>query len=362
MRKKGVVLVALLIISIITLFVNLSLLESHVDTDFHNYELLESNHPYILIVGNNGFNTYSFPGNGSSSNPYLIKDLIIEADGFTGIFISDTSVHFIIRNCTILSTNFGLAFEEVEGLNSQIYNNTFWSENYEGIFTYHVNNLTFYQNTVKYSSKGFRLSSSHNITIADNIIQENRLHGVELTSFAHNISIYGNSFLGNNINGDSQGRDDSQDSNWANLVSHTGNLWSDYDHSGPYELDGTAYNVDLYPQYVAYTVTGIPDFPISDETSQPTGTTTSNGNGGTKIDWGEIGFSLLIYGAYPGSLFFVIVLVAIKKRKTNIRFWKNVRYLGIPLEPKNKRIKQAVDKNFNLLSNCLLYTSPSPRD
>ncbi len=61
-------------------------------------------HDGIYINSNETFEYFAtlegWMGNGSSSNPYIIQDYLINTTS-TGIHISGTSVHFIIRNCLL---------------------------------------------------------------------------------------------------------------------------------------------------------------------------------------------------------------------------------------------------------------------
>ncbi len=55
----------------------------------------------IHITSNADFDTYDSGGDGSSSDPWVIEGHTIDASGDHGIWIEDTSDHFIIRNCTV---------------------------------------------------------------------------------------------------------------------------------------------------------------------------------------------------------------------------------------------------------------------
>jgi parallel beta-helix repeat protein len=67
--------------------------------------LMYGNHAPIRIVGDNDFLSENgvTGGTGTVEDPFLIENWIIISDGSSsqGIFISNTTVYFIIRNCTI---------------------------------------------------------------------------------------------------------------------------------------------------------------------------------------------------------------------------------------------------------------------
>ena len=63
------------------------------------------NHSPIRIIGNDQFTEENgvTSGSGTVDDPYIIENWVIVSDGSAsqGIFINNTDVHFIIRNCTI---------------------------------------------------------------------------------------------------------------------------------------------------------------------------------------------------------------------------------------------------------------------
>ena len=79
-------------------------------------------HGEIVIDGNNDFIPANgvVGGNGTPSNPYIIEGWEIE--GYTGISISNSQVHFIIRDVYINSRNFGITLANVN--NGRIENAT----------------------------------------------------------------------------------------------------------------------------------------------------------------------------------------------------------------------------------------------
>jgi len=61
-----------------------------------------TNHVPILIDGNDDFVSQGWPGSGTSGDPYIISGLNITYDnGMILISITDTTVHFVIRDCYI---------------------------------------------------------------------------------------------------------------------------------------------------------------------------------------------------------------------------------------------------------------------
>ena len=88
-------------------------------------------------------------GEGTYQIPYLIKDFRIYSYPESGIKIENSSVYFIIQNCTIVSTH-----------------------NVAGLDLINVNNSRIYNNTCLYTYYGIRLESCYNNIIDDNDISD----------------------------------------------------------------------------------------------------------------------------------------------------------------------------------------------
>ncbi len=152
--------------------------------------------PPISIYGDTDFANQAMVngwlGNGSKSNPYIIKDLIIDGGGKNnGISISNTKVYFKLSNNTITNTSRGifLYFSGNSTVNGNFVNKT---RDY-GVFLYFSGNSTVSGNTVSNSNtKGIFLYSSHNSTISGNRINSSN-QGIYLYS-SNSLVIKGNLF------------------------------------------------------------------------------------------------------------------------------------------------------------------------
>ena len=116
-------------------------------------------------------------GNGTYSEPYVIDDLVVDAEGSGScIWIKNSSAYFKIENCTVYnsgSSDAGIKLQEVNNgllINNIIYNNRY----------------------------GIKLESSYNNRILGNTANSNKLLGISL-SHSNNNTISGNSA---NNNGD----------------------------------------------------------------------------------------------------------------------------------------------------------------
>lgn len=131
-------------------------------------------------------------GSGNSTHPYIIEDLIIDANG-TGccIQIENSDVYFRIENCTVY--NSGASYPDAGILltavnNAQLISNN-CSFNRYGIYFSSCNNIMISGNNVNYNSIGISLSSNYN-TISGNNASFNA-GGISLSSSEYN-NISGN--------------------------------------------------------------------------------------------------------------------------------------------------------------------------
>lgn len=117
-------------------------------------------------------------GDGTYTNPYVIEDLIIDAEGSeSGIFIENTNEFFKIENVTIFSALNG-----------------------SGIKLYYVNNGRLSNNNFSSNRFGIQFLSSHNNTILGNIITNNSGNGMDIW-LSNNNTIKGNIVYNNHRNG-----------------------------------------------------------------------------------------------------------------------------------------------------------------
>lgn len=119
----------------------------------------------IRISSNADFPKYNFPGNGSQANPWIIENWYINAYGGNGIYISDTTDYFIIRNSTVFNGINGFYLKNV--VNGKIINNTA-RQNAFGFNITYSNGIILVNNTARDgmnpigSGFGFCFSNSDN--------------------------------------------------------------------------------------------------------------------------------------------------------------------------------------------------------
>ncbi|MFW9778537.1 MAG: right-handed parallel beta-helix repeat-containing protein [Candidatus Heimdallarchaeota archaeon] len=167
----------------------------------HQYET----HSIISIDGDVDFATQAqaenWPGNGSSSFPYIIENLAISGPGSSLIQIKDSNVHFLIRNCLLEGGQIGVYLNGI--VNGQIYNNIIISHNLGGVRLDNAFNCTIFGNRINNNGNfGLLLEYSKDNLLSDNIISNNHGDGISFLNSGNN-RILNNKLIntGFNVNG-----------------------------------------------------------------------------------------------------------------------------------------------------------------
>ncbi|MFX1365890.1 MAG: NosD domain-containing protein [Promethearchaeota archaeon] len=145
-------------------------------------------------------------GSGTFSDPYVIKDLIIDGGGSgTGILIGSKKVYFRIENCTIYNCESGIRLaRSCNGTllkNNCSYNDIGiyldgWTDDphftYEQYLTFYCMNNTLTNNTINNNEQyGVYMRHSDNNSLSWNNINQNE-YGIFLENFSDNNTIIGN--------------------------------------------------------------------------------------------------------------------------------------------------------------------------
>ncbi len=248
-------------------------------------------HPPIVIDDNADFETLNFTGEGTELDPYLITNLYINASGVEarGILVHTTSVHFEIKNCTILTDFVGIDIADTAANTVKINNNTIISKSgdgagmtltvtygviimnnecanfMQGIHLNHAHNNLIFSNMILASNyQGINIRNSNYNDLTYNNVENSQQHGLALVGSAHTNIIHHNIFINNSkaetytIDGErtgaigSQGYDEGSSNTWYDEGGKYGNQWSDYSGRGDYIIDGSAEAVDIYPLKITY--------------------------------------------------------------------------------------------------------------
>ncbi|UYP47117.1 hypothetical protein NEF87_003402 [Candidatus Lokiarchaeum ossiferum] len=130
-----------------------------------------ASHSPIKITGND-WSPYAILGNGSFGNPYIIANLTIDGGGDfeeAGIFIENSDVYGIIRNCTFV--NIGVGVGLLNSGNCSIEQNRVNISQYS-IYLDQSSNCTVIQNNLTYQGFGIYLDNSLNCSMINNNIRD----------------------------------------------------------------------------------------------------------------------------------------------------------------------------------------------
>ena len=179
----------------------------------------------ILIESDEDFAKYDLTGDGTALNPYIIEGLTLDSGVDRGIVIKNTSKYFNISGCNISNTEIvGILLENVTQGTGLIQGNIF------------INNTV-----------AIQIIETTNCTIKDNQFSLGHDYSIVLSTTAADMSVYSNDFIDNNVGGGTQAIDNGNSNSWYNIVTTSGNFWSDLGSNSTYIIDGTAGSIDLHP-------------------------------------------------------------------------------------------------------------------
>ena len=93
-------MVLLLVILVSSEVGSYSITRNQLELEDTNFDRAYVTHDPVNIVSNMNFSIQGWPGNGTSGNPYVIEDLEISSSASACVYIEDTDVYFVIRDCT----------------------------------------------------------------------------------------------------------------------------------------------------------------------------------------------------------------------------------------------------------------------
>ena len=134
----------------------------------------------IHITDDSGFTV--FPGTGTQTNPYRLENLNITSDSSNyGINISDTTVHFIIKNCIIKAKQVGIWISWISYGTADIRDNIIQGHDSYGIDLWGAPGTIIQNNTVNSNDlNGINCIDSDNLLISDNVINKNNKNGISV--------------------------------------------------------------------------------------------------------------------------------------------------------------------------------------
>ncbi|MGA1821386.1 MAG: right-handed parallel beta-helix repeat-containing protein [Thermoplasmatota archaeon] len=116
---RSLIAVNLLLIMILSSFSNITAGTDHEDPE--EVETISSipftsgpeSHDPIFLWGNTNLNNTAsaegWSGNGTDANPYVVENLSIDGQSiYECIFIRDTTLHILIRDCVLFNNSYGI--------------------------------------------------------------------------------------------------------------------------------------------------------------------------------------------------------------------------------------------------------------
>ena len=148
-------------------------------------------HSPIEILSDQDFITYSFSGDGTSENPYVIQNLNITTLADYGIFITNTTKCFIIHNCFIDANYGGIFIANIAPNTAIIENNIFTNNVYFGLLLNNTSDAVISNNECFNNNIGLAFQFTNNLIIKENYCYQNSSHGISVL-FSYNIAIHSN--------------------------------------------------------------------------------------------------------------------------------------------------------------------------
>ncbi|MCK4845128.1 MAG: right-handed parallel beta-helix repeat-containing protein, partial [Candidatus Heimdallarchaeota archaeon] len=164
MRKKTTIVLLILTLSIYASNINV---QSAEENNYRPTSLELTPHDPISITSDSDFEV--FPGTGIVEDPHIIEGYIITTTSNNGIYITDTTKYFVIRDCYVDASDYGIYIWNVTDGTATVINNTCNNNGYDGIKIDSSGSSTVVNNTCSNNYwDGISLSFSGSSTVANN--------------------------------------------------------------------------------------------------------------------------------------------------------------------------------------------------
>lgn len=201
----GVACVLTSILIVTSLLVSLPLTTPSADSSKDIVERILTLAPHypIVISGDLEFAdkalSEGWPGTGMEGDPYVISELdIVGNNTECCISVSDTSVHFIIRNCS-LREGYGSEIRLENTANATIENNTMTDGTFYAFYCDNCCNVTIANNSVLGGTHGIGARFSKDIVLRGNVVTNSSWWGTVFWSWCSNITLRDNEYYGSGI-------------------------------------------------------------------------------------------------------------------------------------------------------------------
>ena len=322
------------------------------NTNFKISSISLTAHNYIQIGSNNEFLTCGCAtGSGTSGNPYIIQNYMIQGQGIEGIGvnISNTNAYFIVQHIQaqdvpgLSPTGIGFLINNVT--NGKLINNVAYLNTGEGFEIKNSNNVQLLNNTADTNSDtGIWITGSHSITLANNTSLTNSWDGF-LVDTSSEITFVFNNALADNINGF-----EIQSSSNINLTDNVANNGNNY----PFYITNTPnviFSGNTYSGYIGMFNTVYSTIISPSNTSQTNQSNyNSNNSSNSTVDVFNL---LLLYFGFIGIIFigailffFLVFFLFVRRSRKNK---KSLNYISTPPKEKYQSDKDLM-KKYNVKS------------
>ncbi len=155
----------------------------------HGVSLSLTPHEPISIISDSDFgpSKYNYSGSGTAEDPYVIEGYSITTTSLIGINIAGTTKYFIIRNCYIDASDYGIYISDVSDGTATVSNNTCYYSG-RGIWLSYSDSSTVNNNTCKFNDEdGITLDYSDKSLVANNTCNCNGDYGIHLSRSENSI-------------------------------------------------------------------------------------------------------------------------------------------------------------------------------
>ncbi len=139
--------------------------------EVHKKKLTE--HDPIVIWGDEDFDLYNFPGQGTKEKPYRIEYYNITTERDVGIYLWNTTKYFIIQNCYVNANETGIFIDSVASGTVSIKKNTVEKNLKHGILIYGSVGPSLSGNICNNNRFGIYIHSSSGPALSDNVCNNN---------------------------------------------------------------------------------------------------------------------------------------------------------------------------------------------
>ncbi len=226
--------------------------------NYKGIEIIDSAQTNVLhnYAGNNEYGIYVVQSDFST-----FENNTCEYSKFHGILIDNSYMCEVINNIcsnnrmgiystssSALNVENNTCFDNLEGIRvitseARIFNNT--SNSNAGGITLIGSDHEVFNNTICENIQGMMIEASTS-EFYFNKFYQNDEYAITCLSVSEENSIHHNFFIDNNIDGESQAKDEGTANVWFEEDKEEGNYWSDIGDTHEYYINGTAESIDLY--------------------------------------------------------------------------------------------------------------------